>query len=81
MHICLKRSRLLICSEAQPDKAQTTLHKPIPTSKVGRDFYYQNSNQMWFEIMDIEDYETDLKKMSVQEMEKGNKNYLLKNDK
>ena len=44
-------------------------------------FYYQNSNQMWFEIMDIEDYETDLKKMSVQEMEKGNKNYLLKNDK
>jgi len=44
-------------------------------------FYYYNSNQMWFEIMDIEDHETDLKKMSLEEMEKGNKNYLLKNDK
>jgi len=44
-------------------------------------FYYYNSNQMWFEVMDIEDHETDLKKMSLEEMEKGNKNYLLKNDK
>ena len=41
-------------------------------------FYYQNSNQMWFEIMDIEDYETDLKKMSVQEMEKGNNCQLIR---
>jgi hypothetical protein len=44
-------------------------------------FYYENSNQMWFEIMDIEGYETDLKKMSTKEMEKGTKNYLLKSDK
>ncbi len=44
-------------------------------------FYYYNSNQMWFEIMDLEGHETDLKKMSLEEMEKGNKNYLLKNDK
>jgi hypothetical protein len=44
-------------------------------------FYYQNSNLMWFEIFDIEDYEADMKKMSVGDIEKGNKNYLLRSDK
>jgi hypothetical protein len=34
---------MLKCSVELSDKVQTTLHKPIPTSKVGRDFYYQNS--------------------------------------
>ncbi|PCJ82034.1 MAG: hypothetical protein COA49_03475 [Bacteroidetes bacterium] len=43
-------------------------------------FYYQHSNQMWFEIFDIADYESDKKKISIKEMEKGNKNYLLKSD-
>jgi hypothetical protein len=40
MHICPKHSRWLICSEALPDKAQTTPHKAIPPSAAGRDFYY-----------------------------------------
>jgi hypothetical protein len=44
-------------------------------------FYYENSNQMWFEIFDIADYESDMKKMSEMDMKKGNKNYLLKSDK
>jgi len=34
---------MLKCSEELSDKVQTSLHKAIPTSKVGRDFYYQNS--------------------------------------
>ena len=44
-------------------------------------FYYENSNQMWFEVVDIEAFETDSKTMSISEMEKGTKNYLLKDDK
>lgn len=43
-------------------------------------FYYENSNEMWFEIFDIAAYETDVKLLSTPEMANGNKNYLLKND-
>jgi hypothetical protein len=44
-------------------------------------FYYENTNQMWFEIMDVDAFETDSKSLSISEMEKGTKNYLLKDDK
>jgi hypothetical protein len=44
-------------------------------------FYYENTNRIWFEIFDINDYESDKKVLSRKEMANGSKNYLLKSDK
>lgn len=44
-------------------------------------FYYEKSNEMWFEIVDKDDFERDKLFLSITEMEAGSKNYLLKSDK
>ncbi|TYA57510.1 DUF6090 family protein [Formosa maritima] len=43
-------------------------------------FYYENTNLLWFEIVDVDALERDSKTLSISDMEKGSKNYLLKND-
>jgi len=45
------------------------------------EFYYQNSNEMWFEVMDIAAYEADTALLTITEMERGSKTYLLRSDK
>ena len=43
-------------------------------------YYYMNSNEMWFEIMDIATYEADKSVMTISQMENGVKTYLLNSD-
>ena len=43
-------------------------------------FYYEKSNEMWFEIVDTDDFERDKLVLTIPEMEAATKNYLLKSD-
>ena len=43
-------------------------------------FYYMNSNEMWFEVMDIAAFEADTAVLTIPEMERGSKTCLLRSD-
>jgi len=45
------------------------------------EFYYQHSNEMWFEVMDIAAFEADTALLTITQMESGSKTYLLRSDK
>jgi len=44
-------------------------------------FYYENSSLMWFEILDVDAYEKDKKRLTTTQMENSTNTYLLKSDK
>ena len=43
-------------------------------------FYYERSNEMWFELIDATALEADTRQLGISAMVQGNKHYLLKTD-
>lgn len=56
------------------------VQKLLTSYQPDLNFYYTNSNLMWFELLDIESYTLDKEILSIKEMEQANKRYLLKSD-